>query len=485
MSTVDVLLIYPPYTYPKKSPPIGLAYIAAVLEKEGYSVEIADMSVLGMDYKDLEKKVRQNKSKLVGISFMTNQYKEAVNISRIAKDIDSRIPVIAGGPHVSALPEEILAHESVDIAVIGEGENTVLELADELLNGNGNTAFNNLSGIAYKKGNEICINKPRQLIEDLDSLPFPAWHLLPIEKYAVPATGGDVSVPVFAIISSRGCPNNCIFCDSHTIFGRKFRARSAQNIFDELIYLNKNFGAIQFDFVDDTITVNKKRIHQLCDLILSSESKFKWMCNARANTVTLEMLQLMKKAGCVRVEFGVESGDPEVLKKMKKGIKLEQTRSAHAMARQVGLSVGSFVMVGNIGEDFSSVVKTRELLRELDTDDIFIAIATPFPGTQLYKIAKDNNWLKIRDWAAYVTSPTYFPEYQPVMETDRMNSQQIMKAFFYLHLHFVGRKIQTRYGKVFLLNKRFYKDLLNIRSTKELKHRIKLGIKLIGNRFRL
>jgi radical SAM superfamily enzyme YgiQ (UPF0313 family) len=478
---IDVLLIYPSYTYPKKSPPIGLGYIAAVLEKEGYSVRIIDMSVLGMDYSDLEAEIKQVKPKLIGISFMTNQCKKAVIVSRIVKDIDKHIPVIVGGPHVSALPEEILALKSVDIAVIGEGERTILESANILLNGK-NHELGAVDGIAYKKENRVYVNKPRELIDDLDSLPLPAWHLLPVNRYSVPATKGDVSKPVFAVISSRGCPNNCVFCDSHTVFGRKFRARSAQNIFDELVYLNKKFSATQFDFVDDTITVNKNRIYQLCNLITNNGHKFKWMCNARVDTVNLEMLKLMKKAGCVRVEFGVESGDPEVLKKMKKGIKIEQIRNAHAMARQAGLSIGSFVMVGNLGEDFCSVVKTRSFLQELDTDDIFIAIATPFPGTELYKIAKSNDWIQNYDWSEYVTSPTYSPNYRPIMKTDRMNAKQILEAFFYLHSQFIAKKLQTRYGKVFFLKKRFYKDVLNIRSCKELKHKTKLAARLISKR---
>jgi len=482
MITADILLIYPPYTYPKKSPPIGLGYIAAVLEKDGYSVKIIDMSALDMGYEDLERQVRKAEPKLAGISFMTNQYNEAVNAARIVKDIDKHITVIAGGPHVSAIPKEILTTNFVDVVVVGEGERTISELANILSNGKTHE-LGAVDGIAYKKQGQIYVNKPRELIEDLDFIPLPAWHLLPVDRYSVPATGGDAAERVFAVISSRGCPNNCVFCDSHTIFGRKFRARSARNIFDELLYLNKNFGATQFDFVDDTITVNKNRILELCNLILSNNCRFKWMCNARVNTVEPEMLKVMKNAGCVRVEFGVESGDPQVLKKIKKAITIEQIKNAHAMARQAELSIGSFVMVGNLGEDFSSVIKTKELLEQIDTDDVFVAIATPFPGTELYRIAKDNNWITTNDWSEFVTSPTYTSEYKPVMETDKMNTEEILKSFFYLHSHFVVKKFQTRYGKNFFFKKRFYRDILHIRSYKELKHKSQLAIKLISRSF--
>lgn len=480
----DVLLVYPSYSYPKKWPPIGLGYIASVLKVAGYSVDILDMSVLGMSHEDLENHIRQTKPKLVGISFMTNQFQEAVNVSKIVKDIDKNIPVIVGGPHVSALPEEILAHESVDIAVRGEGEVTILELANCFL-GSEKFELSAINGIAYKKEGQVHLTQRRELIQDLDSIPSPAWHLLPIKKYSVPATGGDVKESVFAIISSRGCPNRCIFCDSHTVFGRKFRARSAQNIFDELVYLNKNFGATQFDFVDDTITVNKNRIYQLCDLILSSNNKFKWMCNARVNTVNEDLLKLMKSAGCVRVEFGVESGDPKVLKKIKKAVTIEQIKNAHAMARKAGLSIGSFVMVGNLGEDFSSVTKTKVLLEQIDTDDVFIAIATPFPGTELYEIAKNHSWLLSTDWSKYVTSPTHLPNYKPLMKTDKMSTREILKAFFYLHSRFVKKKLKTRYGSLFLLKKRFYKDhIFNVKSKEDFKYKLKLIKELLSSYFK-
>ena len=209
------------------------------------------------------------------------------------------------------------------------------------------------------------------------------------------------------------------------------------------------------------------------------------MCNARVNTVNEDLLKLMKSAGCVRVEFGVESGDPEVLKKIKKAVTIEQIENAHALARKVGLSVGSFVMVGNIGEDFSSIVKTKDLLEKIDTDDIFIAIATPFPGTELYKVAHHNGWLLSNDWSAYVTSPTHFPGYQPLMETDKMNAQEILKAFFYLHSKFVKKKLKTRYGSFFLLKKRFYRDhIFNVKSKEDFKYKLKLIKKLLSNYFK-
>ncbi|MCF7917111.1 MAG: B12-binding domain-containing radical SAM protein [Candidatus Omnitrophica bacterium] len=482
MSSVDILLIYPSYTYPKKSPPIGLAYVAAALERAGFSVKIIDMAVLSMDCGSLQGFIGKHKPKVVGISFMTNQYKEALNVSKVVKDVDPNISVIVGGPHASALPEETLAENSIDIVVQGEGEETIVEVMDKLMN-NKKSELNKVTGIFYKYRGDIQSSGSRILIPDLDLVPFPAWHLLPLNSYSVPSTGGNRSERVFAIISSRGCPSNCIFCDSHTIFGKKFRGRSAENIFSELVYLKDNFGAAQFDFVDDTITVNKDRIHELCALILESNYKFKWMCNARVNTVNSETLKIMKKAGCVRVEFGVESGDDQVLKKLRKSITVKQIKHAHNIAREAGLSIGSFVMVGNMGEDFNSVMKTKKFLEKLETDDIYISIATPFPGTELYRVAQSKGLLRIRDWSRYVTSPTYLPEYENIMRTDKMDSPEILRAFFYLHSEFVKKKFFTRYGKFFFFNPYFYKEVIfSVRNLKELFYKIKLAIRVLVNK---
>ena len=470
---LDVLLVYPPYTYPRKSPPLGLGYLASVLERAGFSVKIIDMSPLRMELGDLEEEIMLTKPSIIGISFMTNQYRIAVEIASLAKEVKPGTPVIVGGPHASALPHEILQEGPVDFVVIGEGENTMLELVPVLLNGV--PEFDHIAGIAYRKDNSIIRTGFREFIQDLDSLPFPAWHLLPVERYCVPSTGGDPNQRVFSLITSRGCPAQCTFCDSHTIFGRRFRDRSAKNIFDEIVYLKDSFGATQFDFADDTITINKQRIYDFCNLILEHDLKITWMCNARVTTVKKDMLELMRRAGCVRMDFGVESGDPKVLKAMKKGISLKAAKLAHKWAHEVGMTTGSFVMVGNVGEDLSSVEKTARLMEDINSD-ISVSIATPFPGTELYQIAKANGWLQVHDWSRYVTSPTALPGYEPVMVTDKMNQQEILDAFYYLQSRFLKKKLQIRYGKRFYLNPRFYTgDLLRVRSWQQLKQKAGLA----------
>lgn len=473
----DIALIYPPYTYTRKNPPLGLAYLASALEQIGTSVKILDMSTIGMDYFGLEKELKKLNPKIVGISFMTNQFAEAIKVSEVAKKCNADIKVVVGGPHVSALPKEALSYNSIDFVSIGEGERTLQELTRQLLNNTND--FKTINGLGFKKDNQIVITEPRKFIEDLDSIPFPAWHLLPVEKYSMLASGADVTKTVLPIVSSRGCPNQCVFCDSHSIFGRCFRSRSAENILKEIMLLKETYNVTQFDFVDDTITVNRERIKKLCELILENNLEIKWMCNARVNTVDFEILKLMKKAGCVRIDLGVESGDPEVLKTIKKGITIEQIKTAHKMVQEVGIRSNSFVMVGNLDEDLDSVKKTVALVKDF-AEDINVAIATPFPGTELYQIAKQNRWLRTTNWEEYVTSPTYFPGYRPIMTTDKMNEEQIMQAFFFVHSRFAKKKFETRYGKHFYFKFYFYSDvLLKIKNWKEFKNKVKLALNLL------
>ncbi len=391
----------------------------------------------------------------VGISFMTNQYGEALNLARLVKKSVPGTYVAAGGPHVSALPKEIISEcSAIDFAIVGEGEETFLELLFEIRSGSKD--FDQIDGLCFRNGEKIVQTAPRALIEDVDDLPFPAWDLLKVEKYSVFSINGENT---FALLSSRGCPNRCIFCDSHTIFGNRFRGRSAQNIFAEIKFLYNQNGMVQFDFADDMITLNRYRVLELCKLIKASGISFKWMANARVNTIDEEMLIAMKDSGCIRIDVGVESGDPSVRKIAQKGITSEQIVTAHRLAKKVGIQIGTFAMVGNLGESMESVKMTAKLLKDIG-EDVMVSIACPFPGTELYRIAKEKGYLRITDWSRYVTSPTYLDDYEPVMVTDKMNQNEIMKAYYYLHSFFIKRKFQARYGRYYLMNPLFLREWL-------------------------
>ena len=455
MSTKKILLIYPHYSYPRKNPPMGLAYIAGYLEQRKIPVKILDFNVLSDANQQMEKMIAAQEVLYVGISFMTSQFDSAKNIAKTIKALDKNLPVIIGGPHASSIPEQTLEEmPGVDIVCMGEGEEVSFELACTI---GKKQKLNDIKGIVFRDGNIIINTTRRALIEDINALPFPAWHLLDLQKYSVMSGGGDLNLPTFVLLSSRGCPNHCIFCDSHSVFSRKFRERSAENIFSEIEFLNKNYGMVQFDFVDDLITLKKNRILRFCELLQNSKVKYTWMANARVNTVDSEMLESMAKAGCVRIDLGVESGDPEVRKKTHKNITNEQIISAHKNAQKFGITTSTFLMVGNLGEDFNSVNMTAELMMDIAMDTN-VAIACPYPGTELYQIAKKNNWIKTFDWGRYVTSPTYQPNYEPVMVTDKMNQAEILEAYYLLHSYFVKKKFTARYGRYFLFNSHFWTE---------------------------
>lgn len=455
MERKDILLIYPSYSYPRKSPPLGLAYLAAYIEEAGFKPHSHDLNVYPINNKDFVVLLKSRPWIMVGLSFMTNQFAEAQRLSTLVKKVLPDIPLVAGGPHPSSIPERTLRElPALDIVVKGEGEKTLEELAVALQRG---ADFTSIKGLCVRRNGEIIENEGRPLIANLDDLPFPAWKHFDLRKYNVFSIEEANNSPVFALLSSRGCPNICTFCDSHTIFGRKFRARSAQNIFKEITYLHNTYGMLTFDFVDDLITMNKDRVLELCRLIRQSAIPFRWMANARVNTVDRDMLVAMKDNGCVRVDFGVETGDPHVRKLMRKNITDKQIIDAHQIARDIGLSTGSFTMVGNIGETKDSARMTVGLLKQIG-DDVMVSIACPFPGTELFRIAKEKGFINSEDWKRYVTSPTYTSGYHPVMRTEFLTEDEILESFYYIHSFFARRKFQRRFGRHFFLNPSFYRE---------------------------
>lgn len=453
----DILLVYPPYRCQATSLPLGIGYITSILEKSGYSVSVCDMQARKISVSDFKKILSDILPKVVGISFMTPMYNEAVALGKLAKEFNPHIHVIAGGPHVSALPAEILEEKGADYVVIGEGELTTLELVNYLIDSGGNN-IHDIKGIAYRESNQVQINPRRELIQDLDSLPFPAWHLFDIKDYSLSSLGGESNTPVFPLLTSRGCPNQCIFCGSNVVHGRNFRFRSAENVYQEIRYLFDEFGARQFDFVDDSVTVRKDRILKLCEYL--SNINVNWMCNSRVNTVSEELLALMAKSGCKRIDFGVETGNPDVLKLIKKGINLKQAELAHLYAKKAGITVSTFFMVGNLGETFEHVKNTANFVQKLDTDYPSVTICTPFPGTELYDICQKNNLLYETDWGKYITAPHIMQNYKPVASNGIMSQKELLDAYYYLNRKFLKKKLNIKYGKHFYIKFSFFKEVV-------------------------
>jgi len=300
---MKILLINPPWYFVegKKSPTfsLGIAYIASVLKNEGHDVFLIDADAEGIRWKPLENKIKKLNPDFVGLTSTTVTFESALKTAEIVKKINRKIFVCIGGPHVSATPEETLKNNYIDCVVRGEGENTVKHLVKSLEN---KKSLDNVQGISFKKGKKIKHNNNREFIEDLDSLPFPARDLLPMKQVDRTLWGH----PAGHILSSRGCPNMCVFCASHLVFGKRARFRSSKNIVDEIEELVKKYNIKRFAFSDDTFTLDPTRVSEICSDIIKRKLDVNWVCQARVSTVNKKMLIEMKNAGCVEIDFGVE-----------------------------------------------------------------------------------------------------------------------------------------------------------------------------------
>jgi len=411
-----VLLITTPYPldeYP--IPPLSLTYLAAVLEREGIEVEILDLLVAECSASKVRRKLGEYKPQVVGITCATMNYPAASRILRVCKGYDPNIVTIIGGPHVSFTAGETLKRAPwIDIVVRGEGEETLIELVRTL---GTRASLHQVKGVAFRDDGAIVLTEPRPPIEDLDGLPLPARRLLPLSKYR--ALGTPCTV-----ITSRGCPFGCIFCSAPKMFGRRVRFRSPRLVVDEIEMVNKELGFERINIVDDTFTVNHRHVKQICNEIVKRGLHIEWGAYSRVDTITEELLGVMKEAGCRYLCFGIESGSPEILVNIKKGITLEEAREGIRLAAKAGIEVLASFILGLPGETRESAQQTVALSREL-RDQYGVKygfhLLAPMPGTDVYEKAGDYG-IKIltHDWARYDAN-------EPVTETTAISAREIKK----------------------------------------------------------
>lgn len=401
---MDILLINPRLKHWVSQTPLGLAYLAAYLRSNGLGVGILDMAALKTGSDGVLGHIQKVKPLSVGISGMTHQIVEGLKIARSIKKNFPEIKTIFGGVHTTLMPKEVLSNSFVDFVVVGEGEITTLELLNEI---KGHHRFEKVKGIGYKKMGKIHFTKPRPFIENLDELSSPARDLLPMKKYREFIFGKRAML----IAVGRGCPFNCSFCCSPKLWGRRFRTRSPKNIVAEIKELKKKYGTRYFIFEDDTLTVSKDFVYNLCEAFISEKLNIRWKCLSRVNLVDKELLSRMKEAGCVMIEFGVESGDDGVLKKIKKGITVTQARNAAEICKEVGLPFSTLFMLGHPGETMETMKKTIRLAKELCGYMSAFQITTAFPGTELYEVAEKYGKISSENWEDYLTkNPTFLAD---------------------------------------------------------------------------
>ena len=421
-----ITLVNPPY--PSESHesmhtiPLGLGYLAAVLENNGYTVDVIDCQVLKPTQKQLESKLSQLQPDIVGVTSATLTYEPALEIAKTTKEVCPNCLTVLGGPHVTVMDEQALKEQpAADIVVRGEGEHTMLELANLTSKANLKNV-SEVAGVTFRKNGQIIRTPDRPFIQNIDDLPHPAYKHFQLSNYKI---SGKTYLPV---ITSRGCPFQCSFCLVSRMCGRLFRARSPKNVVDELEWLKDTYDADAFSFYDDTFTFDKKRAKDICHEMKKRNVNLPWDCRTRVDQVTKELLAEMKDANCQLVHFGIESGSQKMLDTMKKGTTVEQNEKAIKWAKEVGITFAISVVIGYPGETPELLMQTIKFIRKTKPDYVYMCVAIPYPGTELHNLLKDLGWEPSREWKNYdEQNPTQVFK-NPLLSSEKI--EEVRKKFY-------------------------------------------------------
>lgn len=470
-----VLLIYPPVINQVENinisafdrnigsyPPLGLLYIAIYLrEFSAHEVMVIDAFAEKMNFQQLNARINQIKPDIAGISVMTHFWIDAITIARDIKKILPHTKVVVGGPHATIYPVSTVRNESIDFAVCGEGEITFKKLVEAIAGGESEENISRIPGVASKvhlrqERNNSDIEQQR--IEDLNSLPIPDRSLIDKHKYfSVFAGKGTFTT----MVTSRGCPFNCIFCDR---MGKVFRALSPENVLKEINDCFKQ-GINSFFMHDDTFTVDRKRVEEICRRIIGAGLDIRWEARARVDCVDYELLKLMQEAGLKRLSFGAESGNEDVLKFLKKGIKLERTKEVFGWCRQLKITTLADFMVGSPGETIKEIDDTLRFAKEIDPDYLQFSITCPYPATPLYEILLKEGRIKSDVWLEFAENPSF--DFKPPVASEYFTRGELEDMVRRLY-----RSFYFRPG--FLMQ-----EIKRIRSLEMLLLRVKSGLGLM------
>ncbi|MFH1836200.1 MAG: radical SAM protein [Methanobacteriota archaeon] len=434
--------------------PLGLAYIAAVARDLGHNVVLLDADVEGLSIDKVVEKVGDAKPDLVGVSATTPIYSNGREILEKAKEVDDGITTVLGGFHITALPRETMEEsEAVDYGIIGEGEETFKELIDVLV---GKKDAKDTAGLAYRdEDGTVKINHRRKPIQNLESIPYPARDLLKTERYVWSIPGKGLA-PVTSIITTRGCPFQCIFCGVGTMFPGKPRYRRLCDILDEIESVIKKFSITHFMFSDDTLTLDKERVLKFCREVKDRGLAFTFEGYTRADCVDKEILQELKSIGLLRLSFGVESGNQKILDAIKKGTTLGQLKRAYEWCSELGIESRCSLMIGHPFETMKTVEETLKFVtRELKVYQAYVNITTPYPGSELYELAKEGYGglrLLTDDWSQYRRYGKAVMEMNDLKSEDLVNMQKKFYLRFYLRPHIIWYNIRRAGFKAALVN---------------------------------
>jgi len=405
-----------PWGDPGKLPPLGLAYVAAALEKADFQVEILDNYNLKKPSEQVKLEIKRLEPEIVGITCGSVTYRRCIETAKAVKELLPSCRIVIGGWQPSYMPESLLQYPEVDYLVMGEGERAMMELANNITKGEDKSAIAKISGIAYRHKGKTIITPPT-FIQDLDQIPFPARHLLPMHIYDRILPYLDAS-PVDTMNVVRGCPYNCAYCETKRLWGSRVRAFSPPRVVEEINYLVQNYGSKGVYFVGDNFAINKKRTVELCNLIKKEKLDIRWVCDTRADQISRELLRKMKDAGCRTIFFGVESGSPRILEKLNRKITIEQITHALKLCKEIGIRIACSFMLGIPGETVKDMEATFKFAKKLDPDWCQFNTYVAVPGSALYKEIMENKlYNRVEDFVTYVKTKDF--DYESVSKIQK------------------------------------------------------------------
>ncbi len=440
------------------NPPLGLLYLASYVQKyTDHRIEVLDTIVEELDYSGIENRIKEINPDLVGIQAMSFTLIDAFLCARIVKRIDKHIPVVFGGPHPTIFPQETINLKEVDYVVIGEGEVAFKELLENI---NNPEELRKVKGLVYKENGRIIDTGPREFMENLDAIPFPARELTPYKEYYSLLAK---RTPVTTMITSRGCPYKCLFCDRPQL-GKRFRARSAENVVDEMEECLR-LGIKEILIYDDTFTVDRERVLSICSEILKRRLKIGWDIRTRVDNVDEEMLEKLREAGCERIHYGVETSSQRILDILRKGITLEQVKDAFRLTKEAGISTLAYFMFGSPGETEEEIRDSIRLAKELKPDFVHFSITTPFPATDLYRKGLKEGVLKKDYWREFSHNPE--KDFIPQVWEENLSQEELVAL------------LKSAYRSFYVRPAYILKELTKVKSLKEFRRKIKAGLGVI------
>ena len=470
---MKILLINPPNINPIFSvlpsaleeerghnPPLGLLYIAGYLrtKEKNYDVRIIDSPTENLDYPALSEKIKEFNPEVIGITTMSFTIIDALETARMAKLINPGVKIVFGGPHVHIFGKETLELGVSDFIVLGEGEKTFHQLIKNL---GDEEKLKGIPGLIFYDQNHNLINTGlREFIENLDELPFPDRGLINNKKYFSLLGANNL---VTTMITSRGCPYQCSFCDRPQL-GKRFRARSFKNVVDEIEECLKLYGIKEFLVYDDTFTVDRQRAIDICNEIIRRGLRITWDIRARVNTVDEELLLLLKKAGCERVHYGVEAGTQKVLNIFRKGITLEQAEKAFKLTKKAGLQTLGYFMIGNPTETKEDILATIKFAKKINPDYVHITITIPYPATDLYSLALKEGIVDKDVWLEFAKNPSL--EFIPPVWNQNLTRDELCSL------------VKLAYKEFYFRPSYLFKRISSLRSLGEFRRKMKAGFKI-------